>query len=297
MQVYILLIFEHFGSWPFALPIGTHKSRTIFQFQISLLHLQIFFAQAAPLSLCVYVCSCSQLLALSETDLFPINMLRARRRPKAFRLPCTLLLRLRFRLRHAAHCSRSSWRQLWKAETSCKKTYDHFVVGRRQTTSMQQHKCCTHTQTHTRWARIVLVDWPQSQLCRPGRQLFLAEKSFCIWRKNIHGKAGTQPKPKSMPTNGYWPFASRTTPSHTHTSSSFYSRTHFDHVARSRTAPAATLDSAADLQYSLSSSQLACSMALLTSQPHWAALCPHSAPGGSWLMPNNKKVEITHKKR
>lgn len=72
-----------------------------------------------------------------------------------------------------------------------------------------------HTDTHTQRARIVLVDWPQSQVCRPCRQLFLAEKSFCIGRKNIHSKAGTMPKPKAK-SNGYWPFASHTTPTLTH---------------------------------------------------------------------------------
>lgn len=72
-----------------------------------------------------------------------------------------------------------------------------------------------HPHTHTDTARIVLVDWPQSQVCRPCRQLFLAEKSSCIGRKNIHSKAGTMPKPKPK-SNVYWPLASHTAPTHTH---------------------------------------------------------------------------------
>lgn len=76
MHVYMYLIFQLFRfvrSLQFALSIGTHKSQTIFQFQISQLQLQIFFAGLPSVRLCV----CSQLLALSETDLLAINMLRA----------------------------------------------------------------------------------------------------------------------------------------------------------------------------------------------------------------------------
>lgn len=70
---YISLIFQLFrfvSSLQFALSIGTHKSQTIFQFQISQLQLQIFFAGLPSVRVCV--------CALSETDLLPINMLRAR---------------------------------------------------------------------------------------------------------------------------------------------------------------------------------------------------------------------------
>lgn len=78
---YISLIFQLFrfvSSLQFALSIGTHKSQTIFQFQISQLQLQIFFAGLPSVRVCV--------CALSETDLLPINMLRARQatRPPPF---------------------------------------------------------------------------------------------------------------------------------------------------------------------------------------------------------------------
>lgn len=67
MHVYMYLIFQTFRfvrSLQFALSIGTHKSQTIFQFQISQLQLQIFFAGLPSVRVCVSVRLCVCVLAV-----------------------------------------------------------------------------------------------------------------------------------------------------------------------------------------------------------------------------------------
>jgi len=58
------------------LSVAAHKSQTIFQFQISLLQLQIFFT-GPRIALLLYLYLLLLLLLLSGTDPLAINMLRA----------------------------------------------------------------------------------------------------------------------------------------------------------------------------------------------------------------------------
>lgn len=158
-----------------------------------------------------------------------------------------------------------------------------------------------HTHRHNTHRVSRLTSKPSVPFCR---QLFLAEKSFCIGRKNIHSKAGTMPKLKPK-SNVYWPLASHTTPTHTHP------RTHLQ-----------TLSSSV---YSLKfwSRRCVLSSCRCDSWPlpefHFVVFCSlfnmrlvflwhpwpvnrigqyfplTKQPGNSWLMPH-EKVEMTHKK-